>query len=136
MWHFSSSYSWSQQDEYEGLIQISRASNTYTATTISNHNKSLNGDSSIIHEDDEKKSPHTTPNGKKQQQQQLVYRFGISDIVEKKEALQSGDKVLFWFENLIFIWKTTIWYTHRYRLLQHKNNTLNGRFVFSHLEGY
>lgn len=109
-----------QQDEYEGLIQISRSSsnlmNTSTnnkATSSStsssnNHNTSLNGDANnTIHEeeDDEKKSPGTPspPNGKIDiNKPQLVFRFGISSIVEKKEALLAGDKVwipflLLWF---------------------------------------
>jgi len=105
-----------EQDEYEGLIQISRStsnlmnSNSNRTISSSNHNTSLNGSlngdaNNTIHEeeDEEKKSqsPGTPspPNGKvvnqQQQQPQLVYRFGISSIVEKKEALLAGDKVSF-----------------------------------------
>ena len=112
-----------QQDEYEGLIQISRSSsnlmNTSTnnkptsssTSSSNNHNTSLNGDANnTIHEeeDDEKKSPGTpsTPNGKivNINKPQLVFRFGISSIVEKKEALLAGDKVwIFCYFDSIFI---------------------------------
>ena len=85
-------------------------SNRTSTSSPSNHNTSLNGsmingDTNTIHEEDDEekkssRSPGTPspPNGKlvnnsKQQQPQLVYRFGISSIVEKKEALLAGDKV-------------------------------------------
>jgi len=65
-----------EQDEYEGLVYGS------TNATKNNNNSG----------DDDEKSP--TTNGE-HQQQQLVYRFGITSILEKKECLQAGDKVSF-----------------------------------------
>lgn len=69
-----------EQDEYEGLVYISTPT-----TTTSNNNTSM-----TIAEDDDEKSPLT--NG---EQEQLVYRFGITSILEKKESLQVGDKISF-----------------------------------------
>ncbi|XP_066924328.1 cold shock domain-containing protein E1-like [Clytia hemisphaerica] len=95
------------QDEYEGLIQLSRAS-ANKQQKQQKHNASLNGslngsslNGSILDDStastngdaengEDEKSPAT--NG---EQQQLVYRFGITAIMEKKEAIQVGDKVSF-----------------------------------------
>jgi len=67
-----------EQEEYEGLVYIS------TSSTTPNNNTSVNG---VVDE----KSP-TEINGEQQKQ---VYRFGITSILEKKESLQTGDKVSF-----------------------------------------
>lgn len=66
-----------EQEEYEGLVYMSSSSKT-------------NGTSA----DDDEKLP-TNTSDESDVDNQVVYRFGITSILEKKEALQTGDKVSF-----------------------------------------